>query len=165
VIEAVVSVGDVEEALEEAATPPRVETGLDVQGQLPEPLHDLSGDHAVRVVDLVEVGHDLGGRGHEYLQRPLRPPGLRVVPGLVGDLLQLAAHDTLVPPPDEAGVPEDVADALARCGLEVDLHLVRVVLGAGTSLFDNFGSQPIKLQRIEVIDAPEVAHLRFRVIA
>jgi len=48
---------------------------------------------------------------------------------------------------------------------EIRIHLVRVVLGAGTSLFDNFGSQPIKLQRIEVIDAPEVAHLRFRVIA
>jgi hypothetical protein len=27
---------------------------------------------------------------------------------------------------------------------------------------DNLGNQPIKLQRIEVIDAPEVTHLRFR---
>jgi dihydrofolate reductase len=45
----------------------------------------------------------------------------------------------------------------------IRIHLVHVVLGAGTSLFDNLGSQPIKLQRIEVIDAPEVTHLRFRV--
>lgn len=47
---------------------------------------------------------------------------------------------------------------------EIRLHLIPVLLGSGTRLFDQPGAGPIELESIKVIDAPGVTHLRFRVL-
>ncbi len=44
------------------------------------------------------------------------------------------------------------------------LSLVPVLLGEGKRLFDRLGSKQHKLERIKVVDAPDVTHLRFRII-
>jgi dihydrofolate reductase len=53
-----------------------------------------------------------------------------------------------------------------RAGLldEIQLHLVPVLLGGGVSLFDRLGTSKIDLQIVEVVDAPGVTHLRYRVM-
>lgn len=52
----------------------------------------------------------------------------------------------------------------ARLLDEIRIHLVPVLLSAGTRLFDDLETGPIELQRIEVIDDQEVTHFRFRVV-
>ena len=47
---------------------------------------------------------------------------------------------------------------------EIHLHLVPVLLGEGIRLFENTGTEHIELEKISVIDAPGVTHLRFRVL-
>lgn len=47
---------------------------------------------------------------------------------------------------------------------EIILHQVPVLLGAGIRLFDKLGPEPIKLEKLQVIDTPDVTHLRFRVV-
>jgi dihydrofolate reductase len=47
---------------------------------------------------------------------------------------------------------------------EIRLHLVPVLLGAGTRLFDDLGTTPIELEPTEVVASPAVTHLRFRVV-
>jgi dihydrofolate reductase len=51
-----------------------------------------------------------------------------------------------------------------RAGLidELQLHLVPKLLGGGLRLFDAFG--PVELECVEVIRAPAVTHLRYRLI-
>lgn len=44
------------------------------------------------------------------------------------------------------------------------LSLVPVLLGEGIRLFDNLGNTPIHLERIRIVDAPNVTHIYFRVI-
>ncbi|KPV54032.1 hypothetical protein SE17_06160 [Kouleothrix aurantiaca] len=53
-----------------------------------------------------------------------------------------------------------------RAGLidEIILHQVPVLLGAGIRLFDKLGPEPIQLEKLEVVDTPDVTHLRFRVV-
>ncbi len=53
-----------------------------------------------------------------------------------------------------------------RAGIidEIILHQVPVLLGAGIRLFDKLGPEPIKLEKLQVIDTPDVTHLRFRVV-
>ena len=46
---------------------------------------------------------------------------------------------------------------------ELQIDLVPVLLGAGLRLFEQPGSDPIELERIEVIEYPWFTHLRFRV--
>lgn len=46
---------------------------------------------------------------------------------------------------------------------EIQLHLVPVLLGSGTRLFDHLGG-PVALERTEVIDSPNATHLHYRVI-
>jgi len=43
------------------------------------------------------------------------------------------------------------------------LHVAPVVLGAGTRLFDNL-TEPIELERTEVVESQFATHLRFRII-
>jgi dihydrofolate reductase len=60
----------------------------------------------------------------------------------------------------------NIAQQFIKSGLldEIRIHLVPVLLGAGTHLFDNLGAGPIELERIEVIDDHEVMHLRYRLV-
>jgi dihydrofolate reductase len=59
------------------------------------------------------------------------------------------------------------ADILRQCaeaGLldELRLHLVHVLLGGGTRLFDRIDATRLTLERTRVVDAPGVTHLTFR---
>lgn len=46
---------------------------------------------------------------------------------------------------------------------EIQLHLVPVLLGGGTRMFDHLGGQ-FQLKRTNVVETPNATHLRFRVI-
>jgi dihydrofolate reductase len=58
-----------------------------------------------------------------------------------------------------------VAQQLLTRGLidEVFVHVVPVLFGSGTRLFEGLGEH-ISLETAEVIETPEVIHLRFRVV-
>ena len=47
---------------------------------------------------------------------------------------------------------------------EISIHLVPVLLGGGTRMFEHFGSEHIQLESAGVIETPEATHLRFRVV-
>jgi dihydrofolate reductase len=47
---------------------------------------------------------------------------------------------------------------------EISIHLVPVLFGSGTQMFEHFGSEHIQLESAEVIETPEATHLRFRVV-
>lgn len=53
-----------------------------------------------------------------------------------------------------------------RAGLldEIHLHLIPVVLGGGVRTLDNVGSKLFELECFEVVDAPGVTHLSYRVL-
>jgi dihydrofolate reductase len=59
-----------------------------------------------------------------------------------------------------------VAQQAVRAGLvdEIRLHLVPVLFGAGTRLFDDLGTKHIELEPTEVVASPAATHLRFRVV-
>ena len=60
----------------------------------------------------------------------------------------------------------DVAQQLLTLGLidEIAIHLVPVLFGSGTRLFEGLDSEHIPLETVEVIKTAEVIHFRFRVI-
>jgi dihydrofolate reductase len=45
---------------------------------------------------------------------------------------------------------------------ELEIHVVPLLLGDGTRLFDGIDAERVKLERLHVIDSPAVTHLRFR---
>lgn len=47
---------------------------------------------------------------------------------------------------------------------DIQIHLVPVLFGSGTRLFDHLGSNHIKLESISVFETPSVTHLRYRVV-
>ena len=47
---------------------------------------------------------------------------------------------------------------------EISLHLVPVLFGAGTRMFDHLGEQHIKLEPISVLDTPTAIHARYRIV-
>lgn len=53
-----------------------------------------------------------------------------------------------------------------RAGLldEVHVGIVPVLLGGGVRMFDNLGPEHIELERIEIIEAPDVTQMTFRVV-
>jgi dihydrofolate reductase len=59
----------------------------------------------------------------------------------------------------------DVAQQYLKAGLidEMQIHLVPVLLGAGTRLLDNLGDASIGLECTRVVGAPGVTHLTYRV--
>jgi dihydrofolate reductase len=46
---------------------------------------------------------------------------------------------------------------------ELELHVVPVLLGDGERLFDNLGNAQPQLEQVRAVDAPGVAHLKYRV--
>jgi dihydrofolate reductase len=47
---------------------------------------------------------------------------------------------------------------------EIQIHLIPMLLGEGVRLFKHLGTEPIELERMMLIESPDVTHLRFRVI-
>jgi dihydrofolate reductase len=60
----------------------------------------------------------------------------------------------------------NTAQQCLKAGLvdEIDIDILPVLLGNGRRLFDDFGTQPIQLEKIAVLDAGIRTELRFRVI-
>lgn len=52
----------------------------------------------------------------------------------------------------------------ARLLDEIHIHLMPVLLGEGTRLFDHLGTKHIELERTKIVEAKDVTHLSFRVI-
>ena len=47
---------------------------------------------------------------------------------------------------------------------ELELHVVPVVLGGGARVFDNLGDAEVQLEQVRAVEAPGVAHLKYRVV-
>jgi dihydrofolate reductase len=47
---------------------------------------------------------------------------------------------------------------------EIHIHLVPILLGDGIRLFDHLGTEPITLEKLLVVDTPDVTHVRYRVV-
>lgn len=60
----------------------------------------------------------------------------------------------------------DVAQQYLKAGLvdEMRIHLVPVLFGAGTRLFDTLGTERVKLETTRVIESPFASHLNYRVV-
>ncbi|MEA2398710.1 MAG: hypothetical protein QOK25_2266 [Thermoleophilaceae bacterium] len=60
----------------------------------------------------------------------------------------------------------DVVQQYLRAGLVDDfqVHVAPVLLGGGTRLFGDLGTELPELERTRVIDSPTVTHLRYRVV-
>ena len=60
----------------------------------------------------------------------------------------------------------NVARQFLKRGLldEISIHLVPVLFGRGTRLFEHQGSEHVPLETVEVIETAEAIHLRFRVV-
>ena len=60
----------------------------------------------------------------------------------------------------------DVARQYLAAGLldVLELHVVPVVLGDGAPLLDNLGDAEVRLEQVRVVEAPGVAHLKYRLI-
>jgi dihydrofolate reductase len=59
-----------------------------------------------------------------------------------------------------------VGQQYIRAGLvdEISIHLVPVLFGSGTRMFEHLGSEHIQLENARVIETPQATHLRFRII-
>ena len=59
----------------------------------------------------------------------------------------------------------EVGQRYLRAGLvdEISIHLVPVLFGGGTLMFEHLGGGHVRLVTAEVIETPEATHLRFRV--
>ena len=60
----------------------------------------------------------------------------------------------------------NVAQQFIRAGLidEIQIHLVPVLFGSGTRLFEHLGDEHIQLEAVEVIPTSAATHLRFRIV-
>jgi dihydrofolate reductase len=60
----------------------------------------------------------------------------------------------------------DIGQQFIRAGLvdEISIHLVPVLFGSGTRMFENLGGVHIQLETTSVIETPEATHLRLRVV-
>ena len=46
---------------------------------------------------------------------------------------------------------------------EISIHLVPVLFGSGTTMFEHLGNQHIQLEPVHILDTPAATHLRYRV--
>jgi dihydrofolate reductase len=60
----------------------------------------------------------------------------------------------------------NVAQQFLTRGLidEIAIHLVPVLFGSGTRLFEGLGDTHIQLEALEVVETPVVTHLRYRIV-
>ena len=60
----------------------------------------------------------------------------------------------------------DIGQQYIRAGLvdEISIHLVPVLFGGGTRMFEHLGGEHIQLETVEVIENPAATHLRFRIV-
>jgi len=60
----------------------------------------------------------------------------------------------------------DVAQQYLAAGLidEMQINVVPLLLGGGTRLFDNLAGAGAKLEPIQMVETPEVTHLKYRVV-
>ena len=60
----------------------------------------------------------------------------------------------------------DIGQQYIRAGLvdEISIHLVPVLFGGGTRMFEKLGGEPIQLETVEVLATAAATHLRFRVV-
>jgi len=60
----------------------------------------------------------------------------------------------------------EIGQQYIRAGLieEIAIHLVPVLFGSDTRMFEHLGSEHIRLESMEVIEATAATHLRFRVL-
>ena len=63
-------------------------------------------------------------------------------------------------------ISANIVQQCLKAGLldEIQVDLVPVLLGGGVRLFDHLGGKPIELEKLAVVEAPGVTHLRFRVV-
>jgi dihydrofolate reductase len=47
---------------------------------------------------------------------------------------------------------------------ELQLHLVPVLFGGGTRMFEHLGDEHIQLEPLQVVETPAAIHLRFRIV-
>jgi dihydrofolate reductase len=47
---------------------------------------------------------------------------------------------------------------------ELELHVVPVVLGDGAPIFDNLGDAEVQLEQLRAVEAPGVAHVKYRLV-
>jgi dihydrofolate reductase len=60
----------------------------------------------------------------------------------------------------------EIGQQYIRAGLldEISIHLVPVLFGGGTWLFEHLGGEHIQLETVEVIETPAATHLRLRIV-
>ena len=77
-----------------------------------------------------------------------------------------AAAKTLAGDKDVYITGADVARQFLKRGLidEISIHLVPVLFGSGTRLFEHLESEHISLEIVAVIQTAEAIHMRFRVV-
>jgi riboflavin biosynthesis pyrimidine reductase len=46
---------------------------------------------------------------------------------------------------------------------EISIHLVPVLFGSGTRMFEHLGDEHIQLETVEAIETAAATHLRFRI--
>ena len=60
----------------------------------------------------------------------------------------------------------DVGQQYLAAGLldELELHVVPMLLGGGSRLLDNLGQADVRLEQVRAVEAPGVAHLKYRIL-
>lgn len=60
----------------------------------------------------------------------------------------------------------DIVQQAIRSGVadQIQIHLVPVLFGAGTRLFEHIGGEHIQLEPMKVVQGGKAIHLRFRVV-
>jgi dihydrofolate reductase len=48
--------------------------------------------------------------------------------------------------------------------VEISIHLVPVLFGSGTRLFENLQQGHLRLEPVDVLSAPTATHLRYRIV-
>lgn len=94
---------------------------------------------------------------------PSEPRYTYVTDGIEGALEQAAAVAGARAVSLMGSAPVQQALQIGRLD-EIHLHVVPVLLGRGVRLLDHLGPVPVELEPLEVVDAPGVTHLSYRVL-